>query len=780
MAHSLRKQAVRLAFLLLIFTPFLQGSSLGELEGTVTLPTGDTKHGAAVLIVQLGITVETDQSGKYRFVNIPPGTYDVLAHSGSLRTLTQLVEVRGGETVTMDFELELKPIRHEITVTARGQAETAFEAVQSVISVDSFALSEKMGTSLGKVLDGESGISKRGFGPGSERPVIRGFDGDRVLVMQDGIRVGSLGSTSGDHGEPIDPGSVERVEIVKGPATLLYGSNAIGGVVNVITGHHELHQRPHQGLTGQFTGSAGSGNAFGGINARAEYGQGGWLFWVGGGTQRSGDYSTPIGEIENSASRQSNTSAGLGFFGSRAYASFGYTFNDGRYGIPGAEMFHGHDEGEDEHGHDEGEEEEEEELEGVDLDFHRHNYRFGAGVQELGGPIHAFNLSLTYSDWNHDELEVLTGGEEEVGTEFDNTQWVYRGVFEQGRSGILGGRFGFWGQIREYEAAGEEALSPPVDQNAFALFAFEELNFEKAKIQFGGRIEFNDYTVRGLQQRGHEHGEEEEEEGEDEEPELVQLPDRDFTGFSAGVGARFEVAPDSAIIANFTSSHRAPALEELYNFGPHVGTRSFEVGNPNLEAERSNGFDLSFRHLGERFQANASFFYYDIRNFIYLQPSGEEIDGLPEGDFMQGDSRFIGAEFRTSAALHEKLWLNFGVDAVDAQLTDNGQGLPRIPPLKARVGLDFRHNGLSFRPEMVVAADQAGDALAPFETRTPGYAVFNLKASYTVPRQHFLHQFSVDFFNVGDRLYRNHASFIKDLAPEIGRGVRFGYTVKFF
>ncbi len=752
-----------LALVLSLFASTVASQPRGVVQGSVTLDrTGDPIHGVAVLIVDLGLTVETDGSGDFRFENIPPGRYDILAHSGALSATTQLIEVQAGQVTTVDFILKVSPIRQEITVTARGQEETAFEAVQSVTSLDSYSLAQKMAPTLGEVLDGESGVSKRSFGPGSSRPVIRGFDGDRVLVMQDGIPVGSLASQSGDHGEPIDPANLERVEIVKGPATLLYGSNAIGGVVNAVTGHHELHQRPHQGMTGQLIGAAGLSNGYGGGGARVEFGRGGWLLWAGGGGQRSGDYDTPIGRVENSKSSTTNASAGLGYSAERSYLSFGYTRNDGRYGIPEAGDFHA--ESPPEGPHPGGLEEED--VEAIDIDFRRNNYRLGAGLQNLKSGFQGFDFSLSHTEWDHSEVERLAGGIEAIGTEFSNQQWVFRGVFEQLQTGPLGGRFGFWGKVRDYDVVGEEALSPPVDQTAFALFALEELSFEKMKLQFGGRLEWTDYQVSGSRL------------GADGSEQTIPLPDRDFKGFSAGIGARFEIGTNGAFITNFTSSYRAPALEELYNFGPHVGNLAFEIGNSDLSGERSNGVDLSFRHHHQRIHAQASFFYYDIEDFIYLQPTGEVVEGLLEGEYRQANSRFVGAEFRFDAALRESMRFKLGLDVVDAELTDINQALPRIPPLKARIGFDFRHKGLSLGPELILADRQ--DQLSPGETPTPGYAVVNLTANYTIPAQHFLHQLSFEFYNVADRLYRNHLSFIKDVAPEIGRGIKFSYVMRFF
>jgi iron complex outermembrane receptor protein len=171
-------------------------------------------------------------------------------------------------------------------------------------------------------------------------------------------------------------------------------------------------------------------------------------------------------------------------------------------------------------------------------------------------------------------------------------------------------------------------------------------------------------------------------------------------------------------------------------------------------------------------------------DFVFLAPTGEIEDNLPVANYLQDDSRFIGTELEVDVRLHPKVWLNLGLDYVDAELIDSsgalpsGTPLPRIPPLRGRVGLDFNYRGLSVKPEAVMTRDQ--DELFPGETRTAGYTVFNVVASYTLPRQHFAHIFSVNAYNLGDRLYRNHLSFIKELAPEMGRGVRLTYTMRFF
>ena len=285
------------------------GQANATLRGTVTLgESGKPIHNVIVTIMQLKRTVGTDEQGNYEFKNLPPGRYDVLAHLDRVPDMVQTVDVAAGATASVDFRVELSGLSEQVTVTASGTEQVLSSSIQSVDVIGSIDLAKKSSVSLGEALDGELGVSKRSFGPGTARPVIRGFDGDRVLVLQDGNRIGGLGFESGDHAEPINVLTVERIEIVKGPASLLYGSNAIGGVVNAITGHDSAHK----GLNGYFTAVGGTNSRQAGSTGGVEFGTERWLFWANGGGQRAGDYSTPIGEVRNSFTREGNVSAEIG------------------------------------------------------------------------------------------------------------------------------------------------------------------------------------------------------------------------------------------------------------------------------------------------------------------------------------------------------------------------------------------------------------------------------------------------------------------------------------
>ncbi|HSK73122.1 MAG TPA: TonB-dependent receptor, partial [Pyrinomonadaceae bacterium] len=358
---------------------------------------------------------------------------------------------------------------------------------------------------------------------------------------------------------------------------------------------------------------------------------------------------------------------------------------------------------------------------------------------------------------------LLDEGVEEVGTVFDNKVFSYRSLFEQTAYKRLTGRFGFEGFNRDYEVNGEEQLiEGKVKQNSFSVFALEELDFERVKFQFGGRVENNRYR-----------------------PENPELLARDFTGFSSALGMNVPLWKGGAFVVNYTNSYRAPALEELYNNGPHIGNLTFEVGNPDLKNERANGIDFSLRHLSDRFRLTGDVYYYRINNFVFLAPQDEDgdgiidaEDGLPVARFEQGDASYFGAELNAEANFNQYLGAFVSLDMVRAKLVDEDINLPRIPPARARLGLDLRYEGLSVRPEVVFVGDQ--ERIFPLETRTAGYTLFNVSGSYTIGRSHYAHIFTFNAHNLTDKLYRNHLSFIKEFLPEPGRGIRFGYTIRFF
>ncbi|HUR99828.1 MAG TPA: TonB-dependent receptor [Pyrinomonadaceae bacterium] len=756
----------------------------GTVRGTVTSSANNAAMpGVSVQISQLRRSAETNDQGIYEFSNVPPGRYTIVTHFEGFSDQAVTVVVTAGAT-TADFSLSLNSLREQVTVTASGTEESVFESFQTVNSIGSTQLREQASTGIGEVLERESGVGKRSFGPGTSRPVIRGFDGDRVLILQDGIRNSSLASQSGDHGEPIDTLGLERVEVIKGPATLLYGSNAIGGVVNTISTDED---DPHAGFRGYFTGLGATNNRQGGASGGLEYGYKKFVFTGNGNILREGDYETPFGRIPNSASRSRGGGGSVGYFGEKGFVVGSFSLDRRRYGTPYAPLFENGSLLTDQNGNPC---KPDQEGEGgtceynifairdrfssslpeppdtqIDLAMQRNNYRLRGGFRDLKGFIPQGNFYVDFSRYRHQELEVAGGGDT-IGTRFSNDTFSYRTLFQQAVRGKLSGRFGFEGYKRSYLTEGaEQLIAGRVHQNNFSVFTLEEIDFGRVALQFGGRVESNHY---------------------DPTNDDLYL-NRSFTGFSGAAGARFRLWKGGTFVTNFNSSYRSPALEELYNNGAHIGTVTFEVGDQTLGRERSNGIEFSLRQQLKRFRFNGSIFYYNIDNFIFIAPRDSNNDGLvdvednlPVGNYRQDDARFVGADLSMDVDINKYVAAFFVADIVKAKLRDGDVPLPRITPGRARVGLDFRYKGLSVRPEALFVTDKKLDDVFVLETPTAGYSLFNLNASYTISNDHTAHIFSVGSTNLSDRTYRNALSFIKDLAPEQGRNLRFSYTFRFF
>ena len=743
-----------LAFIILSLPLLTFAQAGGTIRGTVTSETENAVlHDARVQLVQLRRSTTTNQNGVYEFTAVPPGTYTILVQQEGFADKAQSVVLAAGAAVTQDFALSLASLREEVTVTASGAEQSVFESFQSVNSVASTQITERAATGLGEVLENQPGVGKRSFGAGSSRPVIRGFDGDRVLIAQDGIRTGSLGSQSGDHGEPVDVLNVQRIEIVKGPATLLYGSNAVGGVVNVISNDDYDF---HEGARGYLTFLGNTNNEQAGVSGGAEYGFKKFLFNISGTAQREGDFRTPLGRVPNSGSRYQSGSGGVGYFTDKGFLQGNYNFDRRRYGNPYVAFI------------------EEEGLpefalpflppapeEAVDIKMRTHNGRLRGGLRDLKSFVSSLNFSVNYSDYRHKEIE-----NEEVGTIFDNDVFSYRSMFEQKPYGKLTGRFGFEGFNRSYQTVGaEQLINGKVRQQNFAVFALEEFGFNRVALQIGGRVEHNRYNPEN-------------------DAEYIN---RSFTGFSGSAGVRFNVWKGGSLIASATTAYRAPALEELYNEGVHIGNVTFEIGNQNLSRERSNGIEFSFRQDAERVRFNGSFYYYNINDFVFLAPQDldgdgviDRIEGFPVAAYEQANARFIGADLNLDFDIHKYLGAFLSADIVNAKIKDGDVPLPRITPGRIRAGLDFRWKGLSLRPEAVYVGSRKENEIFPLETTTGAYALFNLNGSYTYSREHTAHIVSFSAFNLADRLYRNHLSFIKNIVPEPGRGLRASYTIRFF
>jgi iron complex outermembrane receptor protein len=716
----------------------LSGRLLNSLNAT---PLG----GATVQIDELRRQTISGADGMFAFDNVPPGTYHVSVLAQGFSTRRTEVQVAAGMApieLQVDFDLHFEEV-----VSVSGDARSQFDTFQATSVLAGQELSKQLEMSLGATLESQPGVAARSFGPAPARPVIRGLDGDRVLILQDGQRLGDLSSQSGDHGVPINPAAAQKIEVVRGPATLLYGANAIGGLVNVIT--DEIPTKPMMGVSGNLTFDLGSAASEGGAAGDVHIGNGKLALHLGGGGRGSGDVDTPEGDVVNSQSRSGFGNVGLSWTGAKSYFGGSYGYDDTKYGIPVVE---------------EGQ---------VQLTPRRHAFSLRAGGQGLEGAFDSYRATLAIRRYKHDELEG-----DVVGTAFTNNTAEVEVMGSHHALGRMKGSVGGWVLNRAFDATGEEALSPAVDQQGFATFVYEEVTWPHMTFQFGGRVDHTSYQP-------------------DAEPE------RTFTTGSGSLGLliRPAAADDRLTIAlSAARAARSPALEELFYFGAHPGNFAFEVGNPDLDPEHAFGFDVSLRWRASRMTGELTYFRNDVNGYLFRAPLTEEefnarieefaarfpsrditpLEGeseFPIVEYAAADSVLDGVEAHSDVQVTPQIAVELGFDYVRGTLKDNDEPLPRIPPLRFRSGLRYQRNAFQAGGDVAFVATQ--DRVFSTETPTDGYQLGRLYASYSFGQGAVAHTLTARLENVTNELYRNHLSLIKDLVPEMGRNFRLLYNVKF-
>ena len=717
--------------------------------------TGAPVAGATVQIDELKRQTTTGQDGTFAFDAVAPGTYHVSARSAGYSSRRTEVTIAGDAppaplTVTVDPDLHFEDV-----VSVSSDARSQFDTFQPTSVLAGQELTKRLEMSLGATLETQPGVAARSFGPAPSRPVIRGLDGDRVLILQDGQRLGDLSSQSGDHGVSVNPAAARRIEVVRGPATLLYGANAIGGLVNIIT--DEIPTEPLTGANGTFTVDLGTAASEGAGAGDVHVGNGTFALHVGGGGRRSGDVSTPDGDVENSQSRNGFANVGLAWTAEKGYVGGSYGYEDTKYGIPVVE-------------------------DGIlQLTPRRHAFTLRGGARDLTGAFDSFRATLGVRRYKHDELEG-----DQVGTAFTNNTAELEIMGSHRAVGRLKGSLGGWVLDRGFDARGAEALSPAVDQRGFAAFLYEEVTWPHVTLQFGGRLDHTRFsTADGM------------------EP--------DFTDASGSLGLLYRpaAANDRVTVAlSVARAARNPALEELFFFGIHHGNFALEIGNPALQSERAFGLDLSLRWRSSRASGEVTYFRNDISDYIFRrnmtleefdaredefvdrfggrEPAGHEHaeeegesdeEELAIVEYVGADSLLQGVEAHADFQVTSRLAVELGADYVRASVNATDEPLPRIPPFRVRSGVRYQHNAFQAGGELVTAAQQ--DRLSAGEEPTDGYTLLKLFASYSFGTGGGVSTITARLDNATNELYRNHLSLIKQLVPEMGRNFKLLYNVTF-
>ena len=659
------------------------------------------------------------------------------------------------------------PPGSDIVVTAALPV-SRIDALSGVAILKGDTLTAALRPSLGDTLAHTPGVSASSFGPSASRPILRGLEGERVRVLTDGIGSIDVSNTSADHATVVNPLLAERIEVLRGPQSLLYGSGAIGGVVNIID--RRIPTRIPDELV-HFSALATYGSAAGERSGAASVDAplgGGWVIHADGSYAKSDDLRiggfalTPQlravalaasllqpansdvdfadsaavrGRLPNTAAHTWNAAAGLAYISEVGSIGLAYSHYDSLYGVPVRFATRIGDA---------------QEVPRLQLRQDRIDAR--AAISPHGAWIDKISFRFGYADYSHAELAE----DGSIGTTFANQGAEGRLELVQAKRGDWQGVTGAQFSSRKFDVVGDEAFLPRNSTTQAGLFTLQQLETGAVKLELGARYEHSRVTASPLASQA----------------QFVSQT-RNFDAVSFAAGGIYSLAPGWKLGLNVSRTERAPAAEELFANGPHAGTQAFEIGDTGLAKENAVSIEAIIRGGGEHFSLEVSLYHTWFGHFIYNSPTGASVDGLPVYLTRQSNARFYGFEVEGKATLLRlgewKLAGDALVDYVHAEIADTGP-VPRIPPLRMLAGLALSSPRFDFRGEVEHVTAQ--NRIAQFETATPAYTAVNAEIGWRPWGKERPLSLILSANNIFDVVARRHASVLKDYAPLAGRDIR--------
>jgi iron complex outermembrane receptor protein len=640
-----------------------------------------------------------------------------------------------------------------VAVTGNPLGVGSDELVVPVSVLNGRELSLRREGTLGETLNGLPGVSATRFGPNASRPVIRGLDAERVKIMQNGVGILDASSLSFDHAVGVDPLIIEQIDVVRGPAALLYGGSAMGGVVNTID--HRIPKEKLDGITGRTEARFGGADDTRNGAAVVDFGNGQFAIHADVYSRETNDLEIPSfavskrksqadgtprenrGKLVNSASDGDGGALGASLTFDNGYVGLSYSTLGNLYGVVAEEE--------------------------VTIDMNSDRWDFATEFKDLGGIVNRVKFRMAHTDYEHKELEGA-----EVGTTFTNRG--LEGNMEAGHSAIplfdglgLNGVFGFQFDNTNFEAIGAEVFVPSVNTQNKAVYIYEELPVgngeQKHKITFGGRLGHT--TVDSKDDANFGAGQ-----------------NNSFNPNSFALGGLYRIDDNWSLTSNLSHNERAPSYFELYANGAHVATGQFEVGNTQFDKEKSNGIDAQIRYKDAKNSFSLGAYYTRFSNFIGLFDTGnvDPVDLLPIAQFTAVPATFKGLEAEGKFNIVDNLDLTLRGDYVHAKNKRNNDYLPRIAPLRLGAGLRYQLGNFSARLDALHAFKQSNTA--DNELKTDGYTDVTAMLAYKLPIK-----FNLELFakanNLLDDEIREHASFLKDISPAGKRSLLIGARADF-
>lgn len=777
-ASSVRRISLLAAVISLSFNVSAQQQSQ-RYSGVITDNTGKPLEHARVHIHGRQQYVYTDAEG--RFTIQAPVTAELhVSASGYDDNFVTLTPQQS------ELNINLKPgVIERFVVSASGIHKYNLEMATPVSVLTGEELSRRTEPTIGETLKYEPGVHANYYGPVASSPVIRGLDGPRVRILNNGLDTADVSRIGPDHAISADAITAEQIEVLRGPATLLYGSGAIGGVVNVVDNRipRQLRASPETKLESRYSDVSDEKTV-----ALNHEGSSNNIAWhVDGYNRDSADYDVPRftndeGEntttLHNSWLQSAALNTGISYIGEQGLVGISIGRLESDYGIPGHEAHA--DEPEAEH--------EEHEEEGVFAQLKQNRISMaGEWYTPIGG-IETLSFNTAYTDYQHQEIE-----EGEPGTTFKNNALESRLSLEHEALGGWHGLVGYHLQRTDYRAFGEEAFTPDTDTLSQALFVLEEKQYGNINAQLGGRIEHSKHDA-GAINLGHD--------------TLITGLSDSFTAVSVSAGVVWEFTPGFSWALALSRSERAPGAAELYANGAHIATSSYELGllyqiqdgeielsQHKPEKETANNIDITFRSFNGDLTFTYNFFYNKVQNYLYQADTGLTMEDLVHDEheeeqetgheahenfavyqYQQQDVTLYGLEFEARYQLDRAHSLHLFVDTVRAKL-DGGDYLPRIPPYKT--GLEYQYQGLSWSANAGVTRYAKQKNVAVNETQTAGYTLLDASVNYDFSLSPLDMTAFIRGTNLSDELAFVHSSFIKQDAPLPGRAITLGLRATF-
>ena len=614
----------------------------------------------------------------------------------------------------------------EVTASPLGRAETELAQPATVLREED--LRRKRAASIGDTLAQEVGVQSSAFGPGAGRPIIRGLDGPRIRVLENGLGTLDASSVSPDHMVVTESLHAEQIEILRGPASLLYGSGAIGGVVNVVS--NLIPRAAPEKFTGSVEARAGSANrertGSANLNGGADT-----LAWHFDAFRRSADdYRIPGGRLANSAVDGRGGGIGGSFVGRGGYLGAGVSRTESVYGVPSGE--------------------------GTRIDLRQNRFETAGELADALPGVEQLRFRAGHSDYRHREIE--SSGD--IATVFTNRASEGRVEMRHREFAGIKGTIGAQLHQQDLAALGEEAIIPPTRAKGAGLFIVEQLETGAWTFDAGVRAE-----------------------RERREPSTASA--RSFSLVTPAVGVVWKFAPALRLSVSATQAQRAPSIEELYSNGPHAATATFDIGEPNLRKEVSRNVDVTLRKVGGNVQWKVNAFANRFKDYVHPITVDADGDGIADREdafvvqrYTQGPARFRGVEAELALRPGGGAWsARFFGDVIRATL-DDGSNLPRIAP--SRIGASIEGSQGPWSVQASATRGFAQRRTAPLETPTPGYTRVDAELAWKLegaPGQ------STTFFlqgtNLLDETIRLHTSYLKDVAPLMGRSFTLGLRGEF-